>query len=62
MKKIKINSLEGSSLTREQLKQVVGGSGSQPCSGKGAGSPCSWNGKSGTCQYWPFAGLICVCR
>ncbi|MCR5470929.1 MULTISPECIES: hypothetical protein [unclassified Prevotella] len=64
MKKIKMNSLEGmmdNSLTREQLKHVVGGTGAAPCAGKGPGSPCTWNGKSGRCGYWPFTGLICLC-
>ncbi|MFC2773496.1 MAG: hypothetical protein ACFN4W_04710 [Segatella oris] len=49
----------GSSLTREQLKHVVGGSGSG-CSYEG--QYCTWHGKSGRCQYLPFSGgLVCWC-
>lgn len=61
MKKININSLKDNSLSREQLKQVVGGSGNS-CSGKSPGDSCTWNGKSGRCRYFPFSyGLICWC-
>lgn len=72
MKKINLKSLNGfmdNALSREQLKFVVGGSGSygsggsggsRPCSGKGEGAPCYWNGRYGSCKYFPFSyGLIC---
>lgn len=59
MKKINLKSVENS-LTREQLKTVVGGSASG-C--KRENDDCTWNGKRGKCKYWPFSyGLICVCR
>jgi len=64
MKMIKIKSLNGimgSSLNREQLKTIVGGSNSSPCSGKQEGSPCTYNGKSGVCKYFPFSYDKLVC-
>lgn len=64
MKKIKTKSLKenlGCSLTREQLKYVVGGSGANDCIGKNPGDVCNWNGKNGVCKYLPFSGLVCWC-
>ena len=62
MKKIKLNKLEvqDSTLTREQLKGILGGSNDRPCDGKTAGASCSWSGKTGKCISWPITGgLIC---
>lgn len=70
MKKIKLNKSDvlDSALTREQLKGIMGGSGSGSitlgCSGKSEGASCYYERSgtiySGYCHTWPFAGLICV--
>lgn len=66
MKKIKLrnSTCTGNSLSREELKQVFGGSGSRnQCSYEGEG--CTYMStqgiqRSGTCRYLPFSyGLVC---
>lgn len=69
MKKIKINRLDefkGSSLNREQLKKIVGGTNSggnnpRPCDGKREGDTCMYNGRWGVCKYMPFSYGQLVC-
>ncbi len=69
MKKIKLNKLEAldSALTREQLKGIMGGSGSDStmsaliaaCSGLQVGTTCSYGGYTGTCST---AGAVVYCK
>lgn len=74
MKKLKLIKSEvlDSALTREQLKGIIGGSGSGSysgsvqlgCKGKAEGAACYYknsNGevKSGYCRTMPISGRIC---
>lgn len=73
MKKIKLNKLEvqNSALTREQLKGVMGGSGSgsisyDPCDGKAIASTCIYSIRNditiyGTCRYLATSPNKLVC-
>lgn len=67
MKKIKLknSTCMGNSLSREELKQVFGGTTGSASVCKKAGNPCSYTNdqgitKTGECRYLPFSyGLVC---